>query len=116
MIEFNQCYSTLLSRGPYLATHSRVVIHRLPITRARINLGQVARRAHINNEYFILEKDGIPVAAIMNVEELEDYLELKDPALKKHIRKSYQEYHRGKARRASKFLKELRANSTKPGV
>ena len=87
-----------------MATHPRVVIHRIPITRARINLGQVARRAHINKEYFILEKDGIPVAAIMNVEELEDYLELKDPALKKHIRKSYQEYHRGKARGAGKFL------------
>jgi hypothetical protein len=92
------------------------VIHRIPITRARINLGQVARRAHINNEYFILEKDGIPVAAIMNVEELEDYLELKDPALKRHIRKSYQEYHRGKARGASKFLKELRANAAKSGL
>ena len=59
-----------------MATHPRVIIHRIPITRARINLGQVARRAHINKEYFILEKDGIPVAAIMNVEELEDFLEL----------------------------------------
>jgi len=100
----------------FLSTHPRIVIHRIPITRARINLGQVARRAHINKEYFILEKDGIPVAAIMNVEELEDFLELKDPALKKHIRKSYQEYHRGKARGAGKFLKELRANSAKPGM
>lgn len=114
MIDIDQCYSILLFRGTDLATRSRIVIHRIPITRARINLGQVARRAHINKEYFILEKDGIPVAAIMNVEELEDYLELKDPALKKHIRESYQEYRRGKARSASKFLKELRAISTKP--
>jgi hypothetical protein len=98
-----------------LATHPRVVIHRIPITRARINLGQVARRVHLNKEYFILEKDGIPVAAIMNVEELEDYLELKDPALKKQIQKSYQEYHRGKARGAGKFLEELRTNSAKSG-
>jgi hypothetical protein len=102
-------------RETHLATHPRVVIHRIPITRARINLAQVARRAHVNKEYFILEKDGIPVAAIMNVEELEDYLELKDPALKKQIRTSYQEYRRGKARGADKFLKELRANSAKPG-
>jgi hypothetical protein len=97
-----------------LATHPKVVIHRIPITRARINLGQVARRAHINKEYFILEKDGIPVAAIMNVEELEDYLELKDPALKQHIRKSYEEYRGGNARGASKFLKELRSNFAPP--
>lgn len=94
---------------------SKAVVHRIPITRARVNLGQVARRAHVNREFFILEKDGIPVAAIMNVEELETYLELTDPALKKQIRKSYAEYGRGKAREASKFLKELRANSAKAG-
>ena len=99
-----------------MAIHPKAVIHRIPITRARINLGQVARRAHINNEYFILEKDGIPVAAIMNAEEMEDYLEARDPALKKHIRKSYQEYRRGKARDAGKFLKELRTNSAKRGI
>ena len=40
------------------------MVHRLPITQARINLGQVVRRAHVNKEYFILEKDGIPVAGI----------------------------------------------------
>jgi hypothetical protein len=62
-----------------LVTRPKAVIHRIPITRARINLGQVARRAHIDKEYFILEKDGIPVAAIMNAEELEDYLEARDP-------------------------------------
>ena len=96
-----------------MTTQVKTVIHRIPITRARINLGQVARRVHVNKEYFILEKDGIPVAAIMNVEELEDYLELKDPGLKKHIRKSYQEYQNGKARGADKFLGELRINSAK---
>jgi hypothetical protein len=30
-------------------------ISRLPITKARINLGQIARRAHNGNEYFILQ-------------------------------------------------------------
>ena len=53
-------------------------INRLPITKARINLGQIARRAHNGNEYFILEKDGIPVIGIMAADELEDYLELRD--------------------------------------
>ncbi len=96
-----------------MVTLPKAVIHRIPITRARINLGQVARRALINKEYFILEKDGIPVAAIMNVEELEDYLELKDPALKKQIRKSYQQYRNGKSRGAGKFLEELRVNSAR---
>ncbi len=91
----------------------KTVVHRIPITKARINLGQVVRRAHTNRECFILEKDGIPVAGVLNVDDMEDYLELQDPALKNQIRKSKQEYRRGKARSASKFLTELRRSATK---
>jgi Antitoxin Phd_YefM, type II toxin-antitoxin system len=83
-------------------------VHRMPITKARINLGQVARRAHVNREYFILEKDGIPVAGILSADELEDYLEMQEPGLKAQIRKSGEEYRRGKGRDASQFLAELR--------
>jgi len=83
------------------------IVHRIPLTRARINLGQVVRRAHINREYFILEKDGIPVVGIMHVDDLEDYLELRDPSLNKQIGKSNAEYRRGKTREASKFMAEL---------
>jgi hypothetical protein len=85
------------------------VVHRIPLTKARINLGQVVRRAHVNREYFILEKDGIPVVGIMHVDDLEHYLELRDPTLKEQIGKSNAEYHRGEAREANKFLAELRA-------
>ena len=60
-------------------------VSRLPITKARINLGQIARRAHNGNEYFILEKDGIPVIGIMAADELEDYLELRNPKVKAAI-------------------------------
>jgi hypothetical protein len=89
------------------------VVHRIPLTRARINLGQVVRRAHVNREYFILEKDGIPVVGIMHVEDLEDYLELRDPALNDQIAKSNTEYRQGKAREAGKFLTELKASRKK---
>ena len=41
------------------------MVHRLPVTKARVNLGQVVRRVHVNKEYFILEKDGIPVVGIL---------------------------------------------------
>ena len=91
----------------------KTVVHRIPITRARINLGQVVRRAHVNREYFILEKDGIPVAGIINVDELEDYLELQDPGLKKQIRESHKEYRRRKARDAGTFLAGLRRAAAK---
>ena len=89
------------------------IIHRMPITLERVNLGQVVRRAHLGREYFILEKDGIPVAGLMNIEEFEDYLDLQDPGLKKQIRKSQDEYRRGKAREAGKFLAELRRASSR---
>ncbi len=36
-------------------------------------MGAVARRAHLAGGYFILEKDGIPVAGIMSADEMEDY-------------------------------------------
>jgi hypothetical protein len=85
----------------------RNIVHRIPITRARINLGQVVRRAHIHREVFILEKDGIPVAGILSVEDLEDFLELQNPGIKKQIRRSADQYRRGKARRADSFLAEL---------
>jgi hypothetical protein len=91
----------------------RKTVHRMPITKARINLGQVARRAHVNREYFILEKDGIPVAGILSADELEDYLELQEPGLKAQIRKSSEEYRLGKARPVSQFVAELRRSARK---
>jgi len=84
------------------------VVQRLPITQARINLGAVVKRVHLNKEYVILEKDGIPVAAVMDVDEFEDYLELQDPKVREHIRKSNEEYLAGKGRPAELFLAELR--------
>ena len=91
----------------------RPMVHHIPITKARINLGQVVRRAHLNNEYFILEKDGIPIAGIFDIAELEDYLELQKPELKEQIRKGYQAYQRGETRTARAFLKELRGRRKK---
>jgi hypothetical protein len=86
-------------------------ISRLPITKARINLGQIALRAHNGNEYFILEKDGIPVIGIMAADELEDYLEIRNPKVKSSIAASQNDITKGKTRPASKLLAELR-NST----
>jgi hypothetical protein len=86
----------------------KTVLTRIPLTKARINLGQVVRRVHLNREFFILEKGGIPVAGLMHVDDIEDYLEMQNPAAKKQIRKSYAEYRRGKARNASSFLAELK--------
>ncbi len=103
----------MLHRGSPLAVKPKSMVHHIAITKARVNLGQVVRRAHLNNEYFILEKDGIPIAGILGIAELEDYLELQNPALKAQIRKGYQSYRQGKVRSAPAFLKELQKSRVK---
>lgn len=80
------------------------MVHHIPITKARTNLGQVVRRAHINRECFILEKDGIPVAGIMNVDDMEDWLELQDPGMRKQIAEGNAEYRRGETTSLDEFL------------
>jgi hypothetical protein len=74
------------------------VAERIPLTHARANLGKLARRAYISRDLFILEKDGIPLAGILGIEDVEDYLELKNPKLKKQIAKGHREYIKGLAR------------------
>src|SRR5260370_670248 len=104
----SSCFSVSFEGSRYQA--GLVILsmdHHIAITKARVNLGQVVRRAHLNNEYFILEKDGIPIAGILGIAELEDYLERQNPALKEQIRKGYQGYRQGKVRSAPAFLKEL---------
>ena len=88
-------------------------VNRIPITKARIHLGQLAKRAHLNNEYFILEKDGIPIIGIMDADELEDYLELQDPTVKEFIAKSHEEYLSRRTRPAEALLAELRRHVPK---
>jgi restriction endonuclease len=85
----------------------------MPLTKARINLGQVVRRAHVNREYFILEKDGIPVVGIMHVDDLEDYLDQQDEGLKEQIKAGYQDYLAGRTREVGEFLEELRRPAKK---
>jgi hypothetical protein len=89
------------------------IVNRLPITKARINLGQIAKRAHNNNEYFILEKDGIPVIGIMAADELEDYLELRDPKAKAAVAASRKDVSEGKVRPASDLLAELKKSAVR---
>ena len=88
--------------------HSPSMVKTIPLTQARINLGALIKRVRINKERFILEKDGIPVAGLLDIDEFEDYLELQDPKLRTHIRKSNEEYLAGKSRPAEELLGELR--------
>ncbi|MBI3988082.1 MAG: type II toxin-antitoxin system Phd/YefM family antitoxin [candidate division NC10 bacterium] len=95
------------------AKSAKPMVERLPITQARIHLGSIVKRVHLNKEYFILEKDGIPIAGLMDIDEFEDYLELQDPKVREHIRKSNEEYLAGKSRPAEELLAELRGETAK---
>ena len=92
---------------PARATNARPMVRRLPITQARINLGALVKRVHLNKEYVILEKDGIPIAGVMDIDEFEDYLEFQDPKVREHIRKSNEEYLAGRSRPYKQFLADL---------
>jgi hypothetical protein len=50
----------------------------------------------------------ITKARILSADEVEDHSELQEPRLKAQIRKSSEEYRRGKKRDARTFLAELR--------
>lgn len=86
---------------------STSMVKTIPLTQARINLGALIKRVRINKERFILEKDGIPVAGLLDIDEFEDYLELQNPKIREHIRKSNEEYLAGKSRSAEELLDEL---------
>jgi len=84
------------------------MITKIPITKARINLGAIVKRARLKKEYFILEKDGYPVAGLMDIDEFEDYLEKEDPRALKALEKSQKEYLAGNIKPARIALAELR--------
>lgn len=85
------------------------MVKTIPITKARVNLGEIVKRVHLDKDSFILEKGGIPVAAILDIDEFEDWLETKDPELKDQIRQGYGEYKKGKAVPLDKFLAQIQA-------
>ncbi len=57
------------------------MVKTISVTKARINLEDVIKRVHLNKENFVLEKGGIPVAAILDIDEFEDWLEMQDRPL-----------------------------------
>ena len=85
------------------------MVRHLPLTKFRSQLGTVIQRIHRDKEYVVLERDGMPVAAIMDIDEFEDYLELNDPVVQREIELSRKDYEAGRVVDARELLKELRA-------
>jgi len=84
------------------------MITKIPITKARVHLGEIMKRVRVNKEQFIIEKDGYPIAGILDIDEFEDYLGVSDKELKKHIECSASEYKSGKTKLARDVLDNLK--------
>ncbi len=95
----NQYYSTLIS-------HAMTII--IPITKARVNLGSIVKRVHLKKERFVLEKDGYPVAALIDIDEFEDYMDSHDAVLQKQIKASWKEFQNGKARPLDDLIAKMK--------
>jgi len=52
----------------------------IPISKARVNLGAVVKGVREKGDVVVLEKDGIPVASIVNVDLVEDLRDAIDLA------------------------------------
>ena len=83
-------------------------VRHLSLAEARTNLNKIAKYAHGKGEYFFVGKEGAPVLGIMDAEELEDYLELRDPAVQAKIQISNEDVRAGRTRPASQLLEEAR--------
>jgi prevent-host-death family protein len=85
------------------------VIKHVGLSEARARLGAVIERVRVGKEYIVLEKAGKPVAALVDIEEFEDLLELRDPEVQRMIEESREDELAGRIRPARQLLAELRA-------
>ncbi len=53
------------------------MVHNIAITKARINLGALAKKTYLKGDFYLLEKNGIPIAALVPVPFLKKYLKSK---------------------------------------
>ena len=51
---------------------------RIAISKARSMIGQLVNRVHVDKDRFVLEKSGIPVAALIDIEEYKRFLAFQE--------------------------------------
>jgi len=86
---------------------------RMAMTKARTQLGSLVRGVHVDGDVVVLEKDGIPVAGLIDIDALDDYLESTDPALRRRMRASMKAHRSGRTRPVREFLRELDARESR---
>ena len=91
-----------------LGKSNAIRVRRLSLAEARANLNKIAKHAHVNGDYFFVGGNGAPLIGIMAAEEMEDYLELRDPSVQEKIQKSNEDIRAGLTRPAAQLLEEAR--------
>ena len=59
----------------------KIKVTKVPATEVRQHFGEMLRRVHSSREQLVVEKDGLPIAAIVSHAEFEEYRRLKALAL-----------------------------------
>jgi prevent-host-death family protein len=72
----------------------------MPITKARINLGAVVKQVSLKKEPIVLNRDGYPVAAIIDIEKLEDLMDTKELIAEKNAKNDFVEWDKIKSKYA----------------
>jgi prevent-host-death family protein len=78
---------------------------------ARTHLGQVLDEAQKKEYYLIIKRKGKPLAAILSVEEFEDYLDIlydDPPAVKEALIESQKDYEMGRLGSLDDLYKSLK--------
>ena len=102
------CYTKFLSQQENdLVSKPKQTIRAVQISQAKGSLGSLVKRVHRDKEYVILKDNGTPLAAVMDIDEFEDYLELNDPKVRRDIEQSTKEFREGKGRPGRELLTEL---------
>ena len=81
---------------------------RMAMTKARINLGALVRGVHVRGDVVVLEKDGIPVAGLVDIDALEDLTEINDPKMTRKIRVSMRACRAGKVRPTKEMVEQMK--------
>ena len=96
-------------------SNSKQTIRSVQISKAKSSLNSLVKRVHRDHEYLILKDNGTPLAAVMDIDEFEDYLELNDPKVQRDIAQSTKEFREGKGRPVSELLEKLEQDQRKIG-
>ena len=53
-------------------------VEQIPITKARAMISRLVNRVHVDKERIVLEKSGMPVAALIDIEEFKQFLSFQN--------------------------------------